>query len=161
MITRTATVVGALLLALLTISIGFGVGMRAKFPPVINAVRRLNHAVFNPRQMRSAGTPGADASVIRHVGRKTGRRYETPVAAVATGDGFVVALPYRSRADWLKNVLASESATIVNQGHTYRVDQPEIIPIEAAAAHLPAKDRRNFRLFGVDQYLRVRRGQSD
>jgi len=81
--------------------------------------------------------------------------------AVATDDGFVISLPYGPHADWLKNTLASGSATIVNEGHTYRVDQPEIIPMEAAAAHSPPKDQRQHRLFAVDQCLRVRRGQSD
>jgi deazaflavin-dependent oxidoreductase (nitroreductase family) len=154
---RTMVFVGALFLGLLTILIVFVLGMRAKSPWVVNAVRRVNRAIFNPHQMRSAGTPGAFASVIRHRGRTSGRTYETPVGAVTTDDGFVIALPYGSHVDWLKNVLASGSATIVNEGHTYRVDQPAIISIEAASAHFPAKDRRGFRFLGVDTCLRVRR----
>jgi deazaflavin-dependent oxidoreductase (nitroreductase family) len=150
---------GALLIALLMIWIVFGLGMRTKWPPVLGAVRRVNRAVFNPRQMRSAGTPGAYASVIRHSGRRTGKLYETPVGAVATDDGFVISLPYGLHPDWLKNVLASGSATMVHEGHIYRIDQPEVIPMEAAAAHFPPKDQRLHRLFAVDQCLRVRRGE--
>ena len=157
MLRRTAALLAALFLALVTILIVFLVGMRAKSPPVLKAVRKFNRAVSNPRQMESAGTPGAYASVIRHSGRTSGRSYETPVGAVATDDGFVITLPYGSQADWLKNVLASGSAAIVNEGHTYRVDQPEIIPIEAAAADFPPRDQRSHRLFAVDQGLRVRR----
>jgi deazaflavin-dependent oxidoreductase (nitroreductase family) len=157
MLRRTAALLGALFLALVTIVIVFVVGMRTKSPPVLKAVRKFNRAVSNPRQMESAGTVGAYASVIRHSGRTSGRPYETPVGAVATDDGFVIALPYGSQADWLKNVLASGSATIVDEGQTYRVDQPEIIPMEAAATHFPPKEQRNLRLFGVDQCLRVRR----
>jgi hypothetical protein len=56
---------------------------------------------------------------------------------------------------------ASGFATIVDEGHTYRVDQPEIIPMEAAAAHFSPKEQRNLRLFGVDQCLRVRRVETD
>jgi len=141
---RTMTVVGALLLGLLTVVIVFVLRMRARSQRVLNAVRRVNRAIVNPRQMRSAGTPGGYASVIRHRGRTSGRPYETPVGAVATDDGFVI-------------VLDSGSATNVNEGHTYRVDQPEVIPMEAAAAYLPAKDQRNHRLIGVEQCLRVRR----
>lgn len=148
---------GVLFFVLLTIAIIFVLGMRTKSPPVINAVRRVNRAVFNPHQMKSAGTPGAYASVVRHSGRTTGRSYETPVQAVATDEGFVITLPYGPHSDWLKNVLASGSATIVNEGQSYRVDRPEIIDIETAAAHFPSKDQRSHRLFGVDQSLRVRR----
>jgi deazaflavin-dependent oxidoreductase (nitroreductase family) len=150
--------VGALLLGLvLTILIVFVLGMRAKTPWVLYAVRRFNRALGNPFQMRSAGTPGAYASVIRHVGRTSGRPYETPVVPLATDGGFVIALPYGSNTDWLKNVLASGSATIVNAGHTYRVDQPEIIPTEAAAANFPVKEQRSLRRFRIGQCLRVRR----
>jgi deazaflavin-dependent oxidoreductase (nitroreductase family) len=157
MLRRTMNLLGAVLLGLLAVSAAFILGMRARSPRLLNAVRRFNRAVSNPRQMRSAGSPGAYASVIRHTGRTTGKPYETPVGAVATEDGFVIALVYGRNTDWLRNVLASGSAVIVHEGHTYRVDRPQVVPIEAAAGYLSAKDRRNHRLFGVDQCLRVRR----
>lgn len=157
MLRRTATLVGTLFLALVTMSIVFVVGMRTKSPTVLRAVRRVNRAVFNPRQMESAGTPGAYASVVRHRGRSTGTPYETPVGTVATDDGFLIALPYGSQADWLKNVLAAGSATIVDDGQTYDIDEPEVIAIEAAADHFSPEEQRTHRWFGVDQVLRVRR----
>lgn len=152
-----ATLVVGLVVVLVTIGIVFMVGMRTKSPGVLHAVRRFNRAFTNPRAMNDAGTPGAYASVIRHVGRTTGRPYETPVGAFATDDGFVIALPYGSDTDWLKNVLASGSAIIVDEGNTCRVDQPELVPTAVAAPHLPPKEQRNLRLFAVDQCLRVRR----
>jgi hypothetical protein len=107
--------------------------------------------------MRSAGTPGAYASVIRHRGRVSGRQYETPVGAVAAGDGFAIGLVYGSRARWCQNVLASGSATIVHDGQAYAVDHPEIVPMQTVATHFTAGDQRGFRRFAVDQALRVRR----
>ena len=156
-----AVVVGVLVLLLVVFGAVFLVGMRVKSPLVLRTVRRVNRAFFNPRQMRTAGTPGAYASVIRHVGRTSGRPYETPVGAFATDDGFVIALPYGSDPDWLKNVLASGSATLVHEGGTYRVDRPELIPTTAAAPHLPVKEQRNLRLFAVDQCLQVRTVEAD
>jgi deazaflavin-dependent oxidoreductase (nitroreductase family) len=156
-----AALVIGLALVLVAIGIVFMVGMRTKSPPVLNAVRRVNRAFTNPRAMKKAWTSGAYASVVRHVGRTTGRPYETPVGAFATDDGYVIALPYGSDADWLKNVLASGSATIVDEGNTYRVDQPELVPTAVAAPHLPPKEQRNLRLFRVDQCLRVRRVEPD
>jgi hypothetical protein len=76
---------------------------------------------------------------------------------VAAGDGFVIALVYGSRTNWLQNVLASGSATIVHEGHTYQVDRPEIVPMQAVATAFTAGDQRSFRLYAVDQALRVRR----
>jgi deazaflavin-dependent oxidoreductase (nitroreductase family) len=157
MLMQLATLAGALFVGLVAIALVFLLGMRAKSPLVLNPLIRLQRAILNPRQMRSAGTPGAYAAVIRHRGRISGRPYETPVGAVADDDGFVIALPYGSRANWLQNVLASGSATIVHEGHTYAVDQPEIVPMQAVEAQFTASDQRSFRWFAVDRCLRVRR----
>jgi deazaflavin-dependent oxidoreductase (nitroreductase family) len=155
-----AKLVVGVLLVLVAIGTVFVAGMRTKSPLVLNTVRRIGRAT-KPLALKAAGTPGAYASVVRHVGRTTGRSYETPVGAVATEDGFVIALPYGPNTDWLKNVLASGSATIVDKGHTYRVDRPQVVPLTVAALHFSPADQRAHRLFGVDQCLRVRRVEPD
>ena len=155
-----ARLIGGVLVALAATGTIFVVGMRRKSPLVLDAVRRTSRAM-KPLAMRSAGSPGAYASVIRHVGRTTGRTYETPVGAVATGDGFVIALPYGPTTDWLKNVLAGGSATIVNEGSTYDVDRPQVVPLAEANHHFSPQDQRAHRMFGVDQCLLVRRVGQD
>jgi deazaflavin-dependent oxidoreductase (nitroreductase family) len=150
-------VLGTLILALAVIGVVFVAGMRRKSPAVLRTVRRFNRAIVNPRALKTAGTPGAYASVIHHVGRTTGRAYRTPVAAEPTGDGFVIALPYGTTANWVKNVLASGSATIVDEGASYRVDHPEIVPLAGVLDHFPVKDRKGLARFRVDQCVRVRR----
>jgi hypothetical protein len=91
--------VGALVEGFSLLLLAFVFGMRAKSPVVLRAVRRFNHRFINPRQLKTAGTPGAYAGVIRHVGRRSGRVFETPVGPFATDDGFVIALPYRTSSD--------------------------------------------------------------
>ena len=150
-------VLAVLFLTLLAVAIVYVLGIRSKSPTVRNAARRFHRAVGNPLQMRSAGTPGTYASVLRHQGRTTGRIYETPVWAVTTEDGFVIAIVYGSRTDWLKNVLACGAAAIVHEGDIYAVDRPEIVPMESVRAYFPAKTRRTQRLVRVDRCLRVRR----
>jgi len=149
--------IGGLIVALVALVLIFMVGMRAKYPPVLNAVRRTNRAVGNPRVLQTAGQPGATAAVIRHVGRSSGASYETPIGPYPTDDGFVVALPYGTSVDWLKNVQAADSAEIVHEGVTYRVDHPEIISAEEALLHIPADEHRTLRIFAVDEFLAVRR----
>jgi deazaflavin-dependent oxidoreductase (nitroreductase family) len=157
MLMQLATLAGALVLGLVAIALVFVLGMRAKSRLVLDPLIWLQRVIINPRQMRSAGTPGAYASVIRHRGRTSGRPYETPVGAVVVDDGFVIALVYGSRTNWLKNVVANGSATIVHEGRTYQVDQPEIVPMEAVKARFTADDQRGFRRYAIDQALRVRR----
>ena len=79
--------IAVLVVALVAFLVLFLVSMRMKFRPAQDAVRRINRVTWNPRTMRTAGQPGAFASVIRHVGRTSGRQYETPVGAVETEDG--------------------------------------------------------------------------
>jgi deazaflavin-dependent oxidoreductase (nitroreductase family) len=147
---------GGLLVATVVTGIVFVTGMRTKSPPVLNTVRKLGRAT-KPLVLNSAGTSGAYASVVRHTGRTSGRTYETPVVAQATDDGFVIALPYGTNTDWLKNVLTSGSATIVDDGDTHEVDRPELAD-EAAVGHLfPPQEQRSHRLFNVDDFLVVRR----
>lgn len=145
--------VGVVIVAVL--GVVFLVGMRRKSPMVLDTVRRFSRAVTNPRVVRTAGDPGAAASLIRHVGRTTQRSYATPVGAHAVPDGFVIALPYGTRADWLKNVLASGTAVIVDEGATYPVEQPAVVATADVAPHLPRGERRTLRAFKVDQCLRV------
>ena len=148
-------VLAVLVLALSAIAMVYAFGVRSRSATVRNAARRFHRAVGNPLQMRSAGTPGTFASVVRHQGRRTGRTYETPVWAVPTEDGFVIAIVYGAGADWLKNVVASGAAAIVHEGVTYLVDRPEIVPMNSARAYFPATLQRIHRRIRVDRCLRV------
>lgn len=157
MLMQLAALAGALFVGLAAIALVYMLGMRAKSPLVQKPLIRLQRAIINPHQMRSAGTPGAYASVIQHRGRVSGRPYETPVGVVAAGDAFVIGLVYGSRTNWCQNVLASGSATIVHEGQTHQVDQPEIVSMQTVETHFTAGDQRGFRRFAVDQALKVRR----
>ncbi len=156
MLVQLLILVGALLLGIAIVALAYLAGMRTKSPFLLKPLIRLQRAVINPRQLRSAGTPGAYAAVIRHRGRVSGQAYETPVGAVAIDDGFVIGLVYGPDTNWLRNVLASGSATIVHDGATYAVDHPEVVPMQAVIEHFPTGDQRGFRWLGVDQALRVR-----
>jgi len=156
---RTVAVLWTLLAALLAVALAYVVGIRSKSPAARNAARRFHRYVGNPLQMRRAGAPGSYASVIRHRGRKTGRTFETPVWAVPTEDGFVIAVVYGPRTDWLENVLTSGTAVIVQGGRSWLVDRPEIVPLETVESYFPAWDRCIHRRIHVDRCLRVHRAE--
>ena len=86
-----------------------------------------------------------------------GAAYEPPVGPLVTDAGFVIALPYGTSSDWVQNVLAAGSATLVTEGRTYEIDQPEIVPITDVVDVMPEKKRQNLRLARVQQAIRVRR----
>ena len=156
-IVRVGTGLG---LAVVATGVVFVTGMRAKSPPVVNTVRKLGRTT-RPLLIRSAGTPGAAAAVVRHVGRSSGREYETPVVAVPTDDGYVVALPYGPVADWTRNVLAGGPAAIVHDGVVHEVAAPTVVPLAAVGELFSPADQRAHRLFGVAEALRVRTVAAD
>ena len=125
---------------------------------VQNALRLFTRAM-RPLALRSAGKEGSTASVVCHVGRRSGRTYQTPVIAVQHDDSFLIALPYGTRTDWLKNVLGQGSAAIVTSGHTYQVDRPEVIPMAKATGYFRPREQRMHRQFHVSTALRIRRRQ--
>ncbi len=137
------------------LGIAFLVGMRTKSPGVQRAVKRMNKNFWNPRAMETAGTPGAYASIVHHVGRRSGTTYQTPVVPVKTDDGFVIALPYGPDADWVQNVLAAGKATITSEGETYEVERPSVESIDSLDVSFGESDDRAHRIFGVEECLLV------
>lgn len=131
------------------------VGLRWQVGPVLDFIRRMNKSVSNPRVMRTAGTTETETSVIEHVGRTSGRAYQTPIDVIPTATGLMVALPYGTRADWVRNVLAAGSATVVTQGERVDVDRPSFVAIADVAHMIPKRTMRMLRLFGVTQLLHL------
>lgn len=156
MLVRILQVTGGLVAVGSVLFAAFTVSFRMKFRPVQDAIRRMNRRVTNPRVMTTAGQPGASASVVHHVGRSTGAAHRTPVVAVPSDDGFVFALPYGPVADWVRNVLAAGSATVEHEGSSVAVDRPELVTAIDANPLFPRREQRLHRLYGVDDFLRVR-----
>lgn len=141
--------------SLALIATTFMAGMRYKWRFVLDGVRRMNRRFLNPRQMRTAGTSGAYAGIIGHIGRTSGREYQTPVGIVPFEDSFAIVLPYGTRPDWVKNVLAADTATLTHEGDTHTVDRPEVIPLIDVLGHLNESDQRAHSWFNVNQCLRL------
>ena len=150
-----AAVAGAFVVVVAGVVGVFLVGLRRKYPPVVDTVRRFARDVGNPRLLKTAGGPGANAAILRHVGRTSGKPYQTPVTAVAAADGFVIALPYGPTTDWVKNLLAAGSATLVHDGQTHLVDHPEVVPLALTVQDFSPGERRALRLFGVQECLHL------
>ncbi|MUN08052.1 hypothetical protein [Agromyces luteolus] len=146
--------VGALVLvAGLTIVVGF----RRRDPRVLGPLVRWQRERVNPRVLQTAGREGDPHSVVRHVGRSSGRYYATPISAVRVSGGFEVVLPYGSEANWVRNVLAAGTAVLEHDGRSYNVVGAEVVPIEATGF---AEDGAvTARVFGLREALRLSTGE--
>jgi deazaflavin-dependent oxidoreductase (nitroreductase family) len=155
-----AVVAGTLIGAVVVFLIVLLAGLRWQLAPVVDFIRRMNKSVSNPRVMRTAGTTEAQTAVIEHVGRTSGRSYRTPIDVIATTTGLLVALPYGTRADWVRNVLAAGSATVATNGERLDVNEPTIVATADVAHSIPRRTMRTLRLFGVDECLHLERAPS-
>ena len=84
-------------------------------------------------------------SIVRHVGRTSGRAYQNPVSAYPLGDGFVIPVLYGTQPQWVRNVMAAGRFTLRTKGRDYPLERPELSPPGQALAAYPALLRRIMR----------------
>jgi deazaflavin-dependent oxidoreductase (nitroreductase family) len=89
---------------------------------------------LNPLTRRLARSSFGPFSIVRHVGRRSGKRYETPIIAAPVEDGFVIELTYGPNVDWHRNVVAAGGCTVVRHGREYLIDTIEPIDTETGRA---------------------------
>jgi deazaflavin-dependent oxidoreductase (nitroreductase family) len=151
------TIAATVAVALAGPGLVIGLGLRRRWPVVLDGLRRFSRSTINPGQLATAGQPGAYASVIEHRGRVSGSTYRTPVVVRAVEDGWVVSLTYGTRADWVRNVVAAGHTTLVTEGRTIEQVTSRVVPLASpeAARWLSAGERRLLGWFGIDTCLRL------
>jgi len=87
-------------------------------------------------------------AIIHHVGRRSGKPYETVIWVWKMREGFVIALTLGSEVDWYRNMKAADGGTVYWHKRLYEVRKPELIDTEKALTAFPAFFRLLFRTFG-------------
>jgi hypothetical protein len=77
-------------------------------------------------------------SIVKHVGRRSGREYVNPASAYPLGDGFVIPILYGLDSQWVRNVLDTGRLTLVTYGREHALERPELIPKTQALPAFPA-----------------------
>jgi deazaflavin-dependent oxidoreductase (nitroreductase family) len=97
---------------------------------------------------------------VHHVGRRSGKPYQTPTGIAVVGDTAVIPLSFGNRSDWSRNVRAAGNCVVQLGGKSYRATQPRFV--DAASAKpivrraFDPMNRLGFRFFGIKQYLLLR-----
>src|ERR1700716_680260 len=94
--------------------------------------------------------------ILRHRGRRSGREYATPIGMRPLGDGFVIPRTFSDNAAWYLNLKAAGEGRIKYLGRHYRVVEPEVVDYPTARPAFPRYERLQFRLIGINEYLRLR-----
>lgn len=90
--------------------------------------------------------------VVVHRGRRSGRRYQTPVNVFRTGTGYVIALTYGPDADWVKNVLAAGACELRTRGQTIPLSSPRLFHDQSRYGIRPV-ERQVLRILNVSDFL--------
>ena len=92
--------------------------------------------------------------IVVHTGRKTHRRYPTPVLVFRRGNQFIIALTYGRESQWVRNVLAQGGCELQTQRRTLPLSRPRVFHDEHRRA-MPPFVRLILGLLNVSDFLEL------
>jgi hypothetical protein len=121
-----------------------------------NRIRTFNKYVTNRILRRFASFSRGPFAVIRHVGRRSGKPYETTIMVWPRGEDFIIVLTYGPEVDWYRNLLAAGQATLLWHGETYTIGKPESMDRTLALLTFSPFLRFMLRLLNSQHFVRVK-----
>jgi deazaflavin-dependent oxidoreductase (nitroreductase family) len=117
---------------------------------VPRAVAKFNRRITNPAALAVAAWMPT-LGILGHVGRKSGKRYRTPLTIFDTSDGYVILIGYGPETNWVKNVLAGGETTVRKHGKTVTVAKPRLVSKAEGATLVNPRSRQFYRLFPYNE----------
>ena len=125
--------------------------------PLAGRVFGLFTPILNRLVTRIAGKRHVPLYVLlRHRGRRSGREHATPVVGMRVPGGFAIPMAFGEGADWYRNIIASGSATIRQDGSEHHLVDPVAIDPDSAASPFPGWQRPVFRALGIRRFLSLK-----
>ena len=126
--------------------------------PISNSLRYLNKKFTNKIIGCWAGKKGSPFSLVLYSGRKSGKKFQTPVIAVKQDSKFLFALTYGVKVDWYRNILANGCAGIKHQGKEYKLEKPILLAAETGRKLFPQPLRFFLILLKVTHFFEMHIG---
>jgi deazaflavin-dependent oxidoreductase (nitroreductase family) len=127
-------------------------------PPLLVRFRPRWVAAFNLKVTNRLTAPFVTwlpgFGVITHIGRKSARRFRTPVNVFRTPEGFLIALTYGPNRQWVQNVLAAGTADLETRRTKYRLFAPKVVH-DPTRHRFPLVVRIVLRILGATDFLQV------
>jgi deazaflavin-dependent oxidoreductase (nitroreductase family) len=130
-------------------------GNAIRFGPRTRRLIRAIARAVNPLVLRIAGRRHMPVlGIVHHRGRKTGRRYATPLGVrPAAGGGFVIPLTFSQASHWYQNIRAAGWCVVTYQGADHTVAGPVIVDRATAGPAYPRYERLALRLIGINEFV--------
>ncbi len=122
--------------------------------PIPKSITHFNKHVTNRLFLLFAGWL-PPLAIIEHIGRRSGRRYRTPILAFPTTTGYVFALTYGRNVDWVKNLHTSGSGVLTYDASKDQVQNPLFVPYEQMKQIFPAPVKLFLELLHITDCLSV------
>jgi hypothetical protein len=124
---------------------------------VARALKTLARLV-NPLVLPLAGSGLVPVwGIVHRRGRRSGHRYDTPVAVLASPDGFLIPLPYGPGTDWCRNLRAAGGGGMRWMRGEYALSELTVVDVSEARASLGPIFRALIPKLGITQFVRARR----
>lgn len=124
-------------------------------PRAIRLLTSYHKHVTNPVMVRFFSGRSAQAGLIEHVGRQSGKAYVTPVTAHRAEGTIIVPLPYGTEVDWLRNLQTAGGGVVKLENRSFAVEEPEVVPVDRVLPLLPPFVARLVRLHDTKDALRL------
>jgi deazaflavin-dependent oxidoreductase (nitroreductase family) len=110
---------------------------------------------FNPLTLRLARSTFGPFAIVNHVGRRSGKRYQTPIIVQPVDSGFVFELTYGRDVDWYQNVRAAGRFTLHWHGQDYAIDKIEPLDTKTGRAAFPLPERLILRALNRRDFMKM------
>ncbi|HEY0757071.1 MAG TPA: nitroreductase family deazaflavin-dependent oxidoreductase [Ktedonobacteraceae bacterium] len=124
-------------------------------------IRAFNKRVTNPLLRGFARLSYGPFALIHHVGRRSGKDYETLIMVWPVTDGFVIALTYGPGVDWYRNLVAAGQGKLFWHKHEYILQKPEPVDAQTALTAFSIFQKPVLRLLGVNDFVQMRASASE
>jgi len=121
-----------------------------------NGFLRFLKNYFNPLTKKLARSSFGPFAIVQHVGRRSGKPYETPIILGHAADGFVAELTYGPDVDWYKNVVAAGGCTVIWHGRNYTIDTLEPMDSESGRAAFPLPAQFILRALRREHFVKLK-----
>jgi deazaflavin-dependent oxidoreductase (nitroreductase family) len=108
---------------------------------------------YNDMARKISGTERSSWGLLTHVGRHSGRTYQTSLGTHTYGDGLLLPLGYGTHTDWYRNVMAAGTCTVAWKGRTYHLERPELIAGPEPMRTWSMRDRILLQLAGIHDFV--------
>jgi deazaflavin-dependent oxidoreductase (nitroreductase family) len=119
-------------------------------------IRSFNKHILNPILGRVARSAHGPFAIVKHVGRKSGKPYETTIIVFPAADGFVIALTYGPEVDWYRNVLAAGRCEVLWHKKEYLIDAIKPITLHDAEPLLHQPERTILKLVATQHFAKMK-----